>query len=153
MTMFESGLPIVSSARARSLIAILAVAMAGCSNQPIATSQAEPVPKNRMMSMAYAAPTGSSGTVIVKRDTGLMGGGCNWVAAVNGTDIASMAPGEIIVTHPPAGEVFVSVRPTAALCPGGLLEATTKLEPGKTKAFRMGMEGLAGTFRLQPTAP
>lgn len=124
---------------------------AGCSTQPIATSQTSPVPADRVLSTAYSKPTKDSGTLVVKRDAGLIGSGCNWTVSINGGDIAVLASEESVAAYLPPGEAIIGVRPRASLCAGALIETEVMIHPGRVKALRLSVDW-TGTFRLSPTA-
>lgn len=127
---------------------LLCALLAGCSSTPTAVSDTAPVPTNRVLSQAYAKPGKDTGTAVLIRDKFMGGFACNWTMAVNGADIAELSPGESIVVYPPAGEVFVSTRPTALLCAGTVLETSFVLQPGKTRTIRHSADW-QGTMRLQ----
>lgn len=137
----------------RSLATLsLVLSLSACSTQPVATDAATPVPKDRILSEAYSKPVQGGGTLVVKRDTGLVGSGCNWIVSVNGSDQAVMASGEIFAAYLPAGEAIVSARPRATLCPGGSMETGVMIVPGKVKSVRISLDAWTGTARLQSTA-
>lgn len=132
---------------------LLAACLVGCSTSPIPTSQASRVPADRIHSEAFSKPGSNTGTLVVKRDTGLTGSGCNYTISINGGELFTIGSGEVHAVYPPAGKVFVGAYPKWPLCPGGLAEVQVNIEAGKTEALRLGMDGLTGTFRIQPTAP
>lgn len=130
---------------------LCAVVVAGCSTQPVATSKTTPVPADRVLSTAYSKPAKDSGTLVVKRDSGLIGSGCNWTVSINGGDIAVLASEESVALYLPPGEAIVGVRPKVALCAGALIETEVMIHPGRVKALRLSVDW-TGTFRLSPTA-
>lgn len=133
------------------MVTIAAMALlAGCSTTPLATSDTAPVPPERLLSQAYSKPGKETGTLVIKRDTGLAGSACNWIISYNGTDLAILASGESFALHPPAGEATVGARPRAALCPGTMIETTILISPGKVRAMRLGMDW-NGVVRFGPT--
>ncbi|WP_080693444.1 hypothetical protein [Pseudomonas chlororaphis] len=130
----------------RILIAAVAVALlAGCATSPIPSEQADPVPGSRLFS--YQKPVSGYSTLIVTRDTGFVGGGCNAAVSIDGRKSAEIGSGETAKFFVPAGEHIVS----ASACGNGLKEREANIKPGGTKRFRISIDS-AMSMDLSPTS-
>ncbi|MHB1953669.1 MAG: hypothetical protein ACYCOU_07935 [Sulfobacillus sp.] len=119
--------------------------LAGCATTPMAPSSASSVPPERVV--AFQEPiAGPSGTLIVTRDKGFLGGGCYYgfyindvlAARMDNSETAKFAvvPGELVLRagRDPQGR---------ALCGMGQQEWTqreTLLRDGETKYFRLSID-------------
>ena len=101
------------------------------------------------MSSALTTATPGSGGILVKRDSGFMGGGCTHRIHLDGEPAAELRTGQAVVLYATPGEHVVSAVATG-IC-DGIGEATVNVEMGKTKSLRSGYDG-NGNIRLQPTA-
>lgn len=130
-------------------IAILAgacLALGGCATAPMPTGIAQP---GAQIDGALTTARPGAGRILVKRDTGWMGGGCMHRIHLDGTPAAELRLGQAVVLYTPPGEHVVSAV-AAGFC-DGVSEATVTVEVGKTKSLRSGYDG-NGNIRLQPTA-
>jgi hypothetical protein len=116
----------------------------------MATNAAAPVPADRLLAADLAKPVPGSGTLIVKRDSGLSNGACNFRLFIDGRPFADIGTSERVQIHAPAGEHIIGARANG-ICFAGNAEAMTTLAAGQTKTFRVGV-GSGGEIRLQPTA-
>lgn len=129
----------------RILIGALAVALlAGCATSPVPSSEADPVPSSRLF--AYQAPTQGDSTLIVTRDKGFVGGGCNTSVSIDGRRAAEIGAGESAKFRVTPGEHIVS----ASSCGSGLKERETSIKAGGTKKFRISIDS-AMSMDLSPT--
>lgn len=123
------------------LCPLLAVMLAGCATTARPPEQAAPVPAARMF---YKAPAGADAAVVVVRDDGIMGRGCNYALYVNRQLAATFAAGETARFQVQSGDVLLS----AARDPAGSLLCSTSADPtyntteavlasGKTKTYRL----------------
>lgn len=126
-------------------VGALAVALlAGCATSPVPSSEADPVPSSRLF--AYQAPTQDDSTLIVTRDKGFVGGGCNTVVSIDGRRAAEIGAGESAKFRVAPGEHIVS----ASSCGSGLKERETSIKAGSTKKFRISIDS-AMSMDLSPT--
>lgn len=102
-----------------------------------------------MLNHALATPMPGSGRVVVKRDTGFVGGGCTHRIHIDGKPAAELRAGQAVTLYTPPGEHVVSAV-AAGIC-DGISETAVTIESGKTKSLRSGYDG-NGNIRLQPTA-
>lgn len=133
-----------------SLIAVLLLGLAGCATEPMATSAAAPVPSSRLLAADLFKPKPGSGTLILKRDSGLSNAACNFRLFVDGQSFADIGTGEKVQIHLAPGEHILGAQANG-ICFAGNAEATAILAAGQTKTFRVGV-GSGGEIRLQPTA-
>lgn len=96
-------------------IAVVAVVLlAGCATSPVPVNNADPVPSSRL----YAFNGKSEAQLLVTRDSGLYGSGCNYRLYIDGTLAAEFASGEVAWFGVKAGKHILGVKPSAA-CGGG----------------------------------
>lgn len=131
------------------IITAAAFGVSGCATQPVATTDAAPVPPERILASEFLKPGGEAGIVTVKRDSGLFGSGCSARLFVNAKPTAELRPSERITLYLPLGEHILSAQPTG-MCGGGLVEVKANVGRQPT-TFRMGA-GTNGDFILVPTA-
>jgi hypothetical protein len=129
--------------------ALLAV-LAGCATEPMATSEARPVPQDRILAAKLINPTPGSASLILKRDTGLNNAACNFRLFIDGQAFADIDTGEKIQIHPQPGEHILGAR-SNGICFAGNAESVTTLVAGQTRTYRVSV-GSGGELKIQPTA-
>jgi len=129
----------------RIFVAALGVALlAGCASSPVPSSQADPVPSTRLF--AYQAAVDGESFLVVTRDKGFVGAGCNATVSIDGVRAAEVGSGETAKFRVTPGEHIVS----ASTCGSGLKERETSIKPGATKKFRISVDS-AMSLDLSPT--
>nr|WP_269803054.1 hypothetical protein [Pseudomonas uvaldensis] len=118
--------------------------LAGCATSPVPSSEADPVPSSRLF--ALQAPAQGDSTLIVTRDKGFVGGGCNTTLSIDGRKAAEIGAGETAKFRVAPGEHIVS----ASACGSGLKERETNIKAGSTKKFRISIDS-AMSMDLSPT--
>lgn len=89
-----------------SFIAVLL--FAGCATTPLASSQAKPVPKERIL--AYQDSSESlNAALVLTRDVGLLGSGCFYAFWINGSLAARFGTGETATFFVEPGEHLLRV--------------------------------------------
>lgn len=133
-----------------ALLILMTSALIGCATQPVSTTQAVPVPPDRILTPELLQQSEGRGAVIVKRDSGLGGSGCSARLFVNAKPTADLRPSERVVLYLIPGDYILSAQPNG-LCGGGLVETRVRVTPQETATLRMGY-GSAGDFTFTPTA-
>ncbi|VVQ29751.1 hypothetical protein PS943_01480 [Pseudomonas fluorescens] len=124
------------------LTALALIALAGCSTSQVPIDKAQPVPADRIL--AYASkPAEPYGTIVVTRDTGLVGGACFVGVLVDGKFTARIDTGEIVSLYVPVGEHLIGLagdKHSDGVCGWGELrkEQSTNISTGQLKRFRIG---------------
>lgn len=130
----------------RALIYMLASALlAGCASSPVPAEKADPVPSARLY--AYQTPLSGQATLIITRDKGFTGSGCNTKISIDGQRAASIASGELAKFYLAAGEHMIS----ASSCGSGLKEREVSIAPGATKRYRISIDS-SMSMDLSPTS-
>lgn len=130
--------------------AIFAIALlAGCASGPVATSDAKPIPADRILDAELAKPSQGSGSILFKRDWTIIGGGCELRLFVNGKAFADMQIAEKIQIYLPPGKYLVGAK-GKALCDVHT-ETEVLVTEGKTEVYRVALGGY-GAISLHPTA-
>ncbi len=129
----------------RLFVGAVAVALlAGCATSPVPSSEADPVPSSRLF--AFQSPTQGDSTLVVTRDKGFVGGGCNATVSIDGRRAAEIGTGETAKFRVTPGEHIVS----ASSCGSGLKERETNIKAGSTKKFRISIDS-SMSMDLSPT--
>jgi len=127
---------------------VLSGSLAACASAPVSTSESADVPASRVQNSALLSPRPGTQALVIKRDSGFVGAGCNVAVYVDGAAVAELAASEKVTVHLAPGQHFLGARHN---CMGTLAELQTKVEPGSPRTFRIGT-GMNGDFSLQPTA-
>lgn len=127
------------------ILGALALALlAGCATSPLPSGQAAPVPSSRLF--GHQEQGSADAVLIVTRDRGFVGGGCNTTISIDGQKAAEIGTGETARFFVPAGEHIVS----ASSCGSGLKEREAVLKAGATKKFRISIDS-SMSMDLSPT--
>ncbi|MFU4249343.1 hypothetical protein [Pseudomonas aeruginosa] len=120
--------------------------LAGCQTSPISPDKADPVPVARL----YALQAGGASKVVVTRDSGLYGSGCNVRLYIDGAEAAEFAAGEVATFHVSPGSHVAGVKPSAACGGGGLAER--EFSVGQGESIRRRISITPGGIDFTPTA-
>src|ERR1700724_1053567 len=101
---------------------LLAVALVGCTTEPVRDSETTLVPTDRILAPQYLEPAPSTGVVAVKPGPGFMSGGCKMRLLVDEQPVADLKRSERVVLHLPVGDRLLGVRPVCPLGASGLSE-------------------------------
>lgn len=124
--------------------ALAVVLLAGCATSPVPADKADPVPSSRLFS--NQKPGSGDAILIVTRDTGFVGGGCNTTVSIDGRKSAEIGAGETAKFFVPAGDHILS----ASACGSGLKEREASIKAGSTKRFRISIDS-SMSMDLSPT--
>lgn len=133
-----------------AIVLATCLALAGCATEPVSTADARPVPADRIHSAAYSKQAPDSGTVLIKRDSGMMAAACAVQVFINGSLIAELRTSEMLVLYMPPGEHIAGTR-SSGICYSGNSEAPIVVKPRETRAYRLSIDA-GGTSRIGPTA-
>ena len=127
------------------LIAVCTVALVGCATHPVPTSEALPVPTDRVF--AFQTPIDKpSGTLIVVRDKGLSASGCPMAFYIDGTLAAHLRTGESTTLVVPAGARILGAGPAGkGMC------SWANAETYRREASQLVIEGTTTKIRLAIT--
>ncbi|EGB9975587.1 hypothetical protein PYS81_004206 [Salmonella enterica] len=131
------------------LITIPVLLLSACSSRPVSVADAKPAPQARVFKYQTSAPT----TLVVMRDKGMIGAGCDASIFINGETVAKLETGEKATFHLDAGQWIVgaSLEGTGlcALNPARQ-ERETITKAGEPKVFRV-FTSNAGDIDILPT--
>jgi hypothetical protein len=123
----------------------LAGLLAGCSTSPVSPAAADKVPASR-----YAYRGDGASTIVVTRDSGAFGSGCNYRFYIDGQVAAEFASGEAATFKVEPGRHILGINPST-MCGGGTqIESEIELKPGESARRRISLN--SGGFYLTPTA-
>ena len=125
-------------------LGVAMLALVACSTSPVKLNDAKPVSPDRMY--VSATPGISDGTVIVIRDSGLLGHGCGVNIFVDDQKSATIGAGKEASIPVHAGDHILSAAPTGkGLCGLGDAEHAQRrdlkitVEPQHSITFRVGL--------------
>lgn len=123
----------------RILIGMVGLALlAGCATQPTPIQQAEPVPVDELYAF-QSAPNANSGSLIVVRDSGALGSGCDVVVYIDGKKSAKIGPGQRASFHLPPGQPNIGIGLAGSgLCGGMAVRSITgNVRSGEEAVYRI----------------
>jgi hypothetical protein len=132
------------------LVSSLILSIAGCATRPVSTAESKPVSMANILDSRFLVNSPGSGTVVIKRDSGVFGSACTSRVFVNAKPTADLAPIEKLVLYLPPGDYIFSAWPNG-ICGGGMSEVRANVKSSETLTFRIGM-GSNGEFLINPTA-
>ena len=115
--------------------AFVLLAVAGCSSSPISAEKADPVPGSRL----YAFTAKSEAQLIVTRDSGMFGAGCNYRFYINGELAAEFSSGEVARFGVKPGRLVLGAKPSDACGGGMLVERDVEIKSGDVLRRRISM--------------
>ena len=124
--------------------------LTACATTPVTINQASVVPASRVLAQQWLARTSSSGSLIIKRDSGFMGSACTIRVFVDAVPVADLAAGEMVELYVSLGEHNV-VASSNGICGGGTPEAVVVIMPERQRILRIA-SGQSGDIFLQPSA-
>lgn len=122
----------------------------GCATTPVSNRNAKDVPSERIISKSSLIKNPGEGTLIVKRDSGFTGSGCNIIVYLDGNAIAELDTGEKVKFFAQPGEHILSAKQTS-ICVAGLKEVGIMLKANDEKTYRIGFGGNVN-MSINPTA-
>ncbi|WP_338578960.1 hypothetical protein [Pseudomonas sp. ML2-2023-6] len=123
------------------------VILAGCGSSPVSSDRADPVPAKRL----YAYEGQSDAQLIVVRDGGLYGAGCNYRFYIDGTLAAEFAAGEVARFGLSAGRHILSSTYSGACGGGSVVEREIEVKAGEVVRRRISVI-TGGAQDISPTA-
>jgi hypothetical protein len=134
--------------------AVSLLLISGCSS--FRADHPDPVPKERLLKFQEAVVGGS--TLVVRRDIGMLGGGCYVAVTIDRTVAARIGIGEVATFQVPAGERIVGIATDTAddtLCGKGSLrrEILVQASAGQNEHVRIVSENKQGFAILQDKKP
>lgn len=112
----------------------------GCATTPVSNNDAKAVPEKRIISKSSQIKNPGEATLIVKRDSGFTGSGCNTIVYLDGLAIAELDTGEKVTFYAQAGDHVLSAK-HASICVAGLKEVGITLRENDKKTYRIGFGG------------
>ncbi|HEY0342105.1 MAG TPA: hypothetical protein VGC34_14965, partial [Steroidobacteraceae bacterium] len=88
----------------KNVVLLLTCLLSGCATSPVSTDAARTVPDSRVLTPRWRTSAPSSGTLLVKRDSGFLGGGCAIRLSIDGVPAADLRTSEKIEFDLPPGE-------------------------------------------------
>ncbi len=134
----------------RLLSGFIVLLLAACATTPITVNQAVSVPDSRILAPQLVYQTSNTGSLVVKRDSGLMGSACTIRVFVDAVPVADLEPTEKVELFVALGEHSV-VATSNGICGGGTSEAAVVIMPERQRILRIA-SGQSGNIFLQPSA-
>ena len=134
----------------RLLAVFLFLSLTACATTPVTINQTSVVPTSRVLAPQWLAQTSSSGSLIIKRDSGFMGSACTIRVFVDAVPVADLAAAERVELLVALGEHNVVATPNG-ICGGGTSEAVVVIMPERQRILRIA-SGQSGDIFIQPSA-
>lgn len=132
----------------RILMAAIGLAfLAGCGTSPISADSATPVPAKRL----FAFSEKGESQLVVTRDSGLYGSGCNYRFYIDGTLAAEFAQGEMARFGLKPGRHILGSTYSSACGGGSVVEREVELKEGEVVRRRISVL-MGGVQDISPTA-
>lgn len=125
-----------------------AVMLAGCST-PVTSSDAKPVPAERVFGYQVKPQGVDYGTLVITRDTGFVSGGVAVTVSIDGKQAAALRTGERITLYVPAGEHIMSDSQVA----NTRHDHELIVKAGQVKFYRISVDASSQSTLLTPTLP
>jgi len=127
------------------LIAVttFAILLSACSTKPAMTASG-------IAPMLYNKATAETATVIVTRDSGLLGSACKAYVFIDGKEVATLRSSESATLHVPSGRHVISFDTARGLCPSATDALDVIINKGDTKRYRIRGD-MNGNWQLLPT--
>jgi len=134
--------------------AVSVLLLSGCSSYR--TDHPDPVPKERLL--GYQTPGPNNSIVVVRRDIGMLGGGCYVAVLIDRTVAARIGIGEVATFQVPAGDRIVGIATDTAddtLCGKGSLrrEILIQASEGQQEQVHIVSENKQGFAIVQDKTP
>lgn len=126
--------------------AAAAIILAGCATTATPTAEAEKAPVDRLLAYQDKKPATTS-TIVITRDSGILGSGCYYAVQINGTVAARLGVGETSNFYVEPGDVLLGVGRDpdgggiCSLGNGNWTKRETVLRPNEVKLFRLTING------------
>jgi hypothetical protein len=115
----------------------ITVLAAACATAPVRPGDAEQIAPTR-----YAVAAADTGTIVITRDGGTLGMGCNIDVQIEGETVGSLWRRQSMTLHVPPGELIVAVKPRSPCglmdSGRGLREIEVNLRANRPLYFRVG---------------
>lgn len=129
-----------------ALLLAATMLLSGCSTSPISSSEADPVPGDRL----YAFTGKETSRLVVTRDTGILGAACNYKLYIDGTLAGAFGSGETASFGLKPGTHILGIAAGPPCGGAGLIESDVTIGAGQTVKRRISIN--QSGFRLTPTA-
>ena len=132
-------------------IAAVATLTAACATSPVPSSEAKPVPEERIHAPDFLKSGAGSAFLVVTRDKGLKASVCTMGLFLDGTLVASLRPSEQVRLFVDEGQHVVGVESTTKGCFTDPHQLTVDVTRDKPLLLRISAGGGNDTV-IQPSA-
>ena len=132
-------------------IVAVATLAAACATKPVPSSNAKPVPAERVLAPDFLRPQAGRALLVVTRDKGLKAGVCTVGLFVDGTLVADLRTSEQVRLFVDEGEHLVGVNSRTGACFVGAAQVAITVTRAKPVLLRIGAGGGEGIV-IEPSA-
>lgn len=138
-----------------TVFCLIPMLAAACATSPVTLTDAKPVPADRVFAYSQAR-SGPSGTVVIVRDAGHMGGGCPLALYLDGALAAHVRASETVTLTVPAGNHIFGAGPAGSgMCSwrdesAHRRETSQEIKENSTIKIRLAMTQ-EGVIQITPT--
>jgi len=142
------------------VLLLVATLFSGCATTPVRSSDAQPVPADRLLAFQEKSEKATS-RIVIARDVGFTGSACYLLVRINGKDAARIDVGETATFSVEPGELLLSVvldplgkgLCRASLDPGRGTTREVFLKAGESKYFRLKLDQFGGMDIIRSETP
>ena len=102
-----------------------------CGTTPVPSSDAKPVPTDRIYATEYAKPLPGSAFLVITRDKGMRAKACTARIYIDGAVVADLRPSEQVRLFVEEGEHVIGVSSEGNVCLGGADQTTVTVTRAK----------------------
>ncbi len=132
-------------------IAAVATLALGCATKPVPSSDAEPVPAERIRAPDFLRPQVGRALLVVTRDKGLRASVCTVGVYVDGTLVVDLRPSEQARLFVEEGEHLVGASSRTSTCVAEAAQVTVNVTRAKPVLLRISAGGGKG-IEIEPSA-
>src|SRR6266540_1795775 len=120
----------------RVFVGLLGLLLTACATQPVTVYQATAVPSARILAPQLISQTPQTGSLIIKRDSGLMGSACTVRVFIDAVPVADLAPSEKAQLFVALGQHVVCAT-SNGICGGCACDGALLIRPAQHKLLRI----------------
>jgi hypothetical protein len=132
-------------------VAIVAASSVACATAPVPSSEAKPVPEERVRVPDFLNPEPGRALLVVTRDKGLRASACTMGVHVDGTLVVDLRPGEQARLYVDEGDHLIGASSSTSVCitePDQVTVNVTRAKPTLLRISAGGGEGIV----IEPSA-
>jgi len=132
----------------KTLTALLALIIVGCSTTPTGPEDEKPIPPEHIYSASYLVNKPGNESVKFTRDKGMLGAGCPHMIFIDGDQVFEIFSSQFVVVSLPPGLHLFRLDTGQGACPNESYSQETTLVLGQPQTYRI---SISSNFNLMLT--